>query len=88
MSKHFLFCRSIDYRQGAIEVIPGIHPNCINVEVWTTSEMTAEGREIGRADLSDAKVNANCEIELSIPEAEALISILTKAIAEINSIPT
>lgn len=29
-------CDSVEYRQGFIEVTPGIHDGCVNIEAWST----------------------------------------------------
>ena len=73
---------SVNYRKGFVEVLPNIHPNCINLELWEVSAL----KDISNVDfndensLKDKDVIANIELELSITETKELISELSKAI--------
>ncbi|MCG6202687.1 hypothetical protein [Psychromonas antarctica] len=74
-------CNSIEYRKGFIEVRGDIHNDCINVEIWNIDP----GVNITNVNLEDSSLKgesiiANTEIELSITNAEALISQLQEAI--------
>ncbi|MEM1177744.1 MAG: hypothetical protein AAGM22_05335 [Acidobacteriota bacterium] len=64
-------------RQGFIELTPGIHPGCVNVETW---HLGAESDLTGASwvtDLSDtAPQLGNTEIELSVHEARRLAQAL------------
>ena len=78
-------CNSIEYRQGFIEVLPGIHDGCINIETWEiNSEINIKNLDLESEAIPEDGVTANTELELSIQNAELLISLLQNAINQIH----
>ena len=81
MSRNLLRCNTINYRQGYFEVLGNIHPGCVNLEAWEVhAERDISGVDLGDDSLEDDDVIANTEIELTIEEAEVLVSQLLDAI--------
>lgn len=76
-----LTCESIDYRKGFIEVIPGIHKSCINLETWEiVVDANLEGvTRIDDSRVTDSQVIANTELELTVEQACLLAEALLKA---------
>jgi len=78
-------CDNVDYRKGYIEVTPGIHDNCINIETWDVHvDIDLSKIEIGDDDFPENGITGNTEIEMSVSEAELLISELQNAVAKIR----
>jgi hypothetical protein len=78
-------CRAVAYRQGFIEVTPGVHPGCVNVETW----QARPDIDLGTTDRGDANfpadgIEANTELELTVADAERLVAALQQAIAEMR----
>lgn len=81
MSKNLIKCNSIEYRKGYIEVLGGIHTDCVNLEVWNIHpDVDITDIELGDDSMSDDAVISNTEIELTIEKAELLVRQLTEAI--------
>ena len=79
-------CNVVSYRKGFIEVIPEIHPGCINIETWEIqSEINLEGIDFGDGQLPDSAFSANTEIEMGLPEAKQLVALLISAIEKIEA---
>lgn len=80
-------CNTIPYRKGFIEVEASIHPGCINIETWDIhpEKDISSSSSVGSAGLSDSDVTGVTEIELNIKEAESLISLLQKAVSDVNN---
>jgi len=79
-------CNAISYRKGFIEVIPEIHQGCINIETWEIhSEFDLDGIDLVDSQLPDSAFVANTEIEMGIPEAKQLVTVLLKAIEQIEA---
>ena len=86
MSKQLIRCNVIDYRQGFIEVQSRIHDGCINIETWQVSsgiDITSLG--ISDEEITDKEITGNKEIELTLENAERLITKLQDAINDIES---
>jgi len=80
-----LRCNVIHYRKGFIEVAPGIHDGCINIEAWRVHPgLDISNREIGDGSFPDNAITGNVELELSIAAAEDLIQTLTEAVAKVK----
>ena len=78
-------CRTVSYRSGFIEVIPNIHPDCVNLELWNINpEKAPPGCDIRDDPFPEDAVSASVELELSLAEARQLISVLEAAIAEVE----
>ncbi len=76
-------CNSINYRKGYIEVVSGIHENCINIEVTGIHpDRDIANINLGDGKLSDEDFTSNTELELSLSEAEKLIDLLKIAISK------
>lgn len=74
-------CASVDYRQGFIEVLPGVHPGAVNLEVWQVrSGLDISGLSLDDQRLQDSDIIANVELELTVGEARQLVDALTRAI--------
>ncbi|MFY9261795.1 MAG: hypothetical protein WAO71_14985 [Gallionella sp.] len=85
MSSQRFKCTGVPYRQGWIEVTPGIHDGYVNLEVWNvTSEVDISPLASELALLADAQVVGNTEVELSIALAKALVAALENAIKTIE----
>ncbi len=78
-SKTRLLCNEISYRKGVIEITPGIHDGCINLETWGIHP------EIDIERFPDDGITGNTELEMSIEMAEALIEALQAAICAVQS---
>ena len=79
-------CNAIDYRQGFIEVQSRIHKDCINIETWQVDadiNITAVGLSDG--GITNDNIIGNTEIELSLKNAEQLITLLQDAINTVKS---
>ena len=73
-------CDSVRYRQGFIEVIPGIHAGLVNVETWEVSaEADITGLFPESDGLSDSDFVANTELELTPGQARSLAAALLAA---------
>lgn len=75
-------CMTIPYRKGFIELTPGIHEGCINLEIW---EINAESdiddcSWVDDESFDDSEVTANCEIELSLAEAQMLAEMIQRGV--------
>ncbi|KZN39396.1 hypothetical protein N480_00775 [Pseudoalteromonas luteoviolacea S2607] len=85
MKRDLIKCNSINYRKGYIEVLGGIHDECINLEVWNIHpdvDITSAG--LGDESFPENAVASNTEIELSLEKAELLIEQLTLAVNKIR----
>jgi len=79
-------CNAISYRKGFIEVLPEIHPGCINIETWEIqSKFDLDGVDFEDSQLPDSAFVANTEIEMGLPEAKQLVAVLLKAIEQIEA---
>ena len=79
-------CDNIDYRKGYVEVGSGIHDGYINIEMWDISpEADLKNTDIDDENFQDNYIQGNTEIEMSISEANDLVSRLKKAISEVES---
>ena len=76
-------CNNINYRKGYIEVIPNIHEGYINLEIWNIHpDVDLSKTDIKSENFPDSGVTSNTEIEISINEAEVLISKLQDSITK------
>ena len=81
-----VICNTINYRQGYIEVIPNIHEQCINIETWQIDpRVNISDTELTSEKILDKDVNGNTEIELSLEDAEHLLSLLSDAISKVKT---
>lgn len=81
-----IYCKSVSYRSGFVEVRPNIHPGHVNIEVWNLHP-NHDRRVTGVADdcISDDDVTGNTEIELDIIQAKELVRLLSIAIEAAES---
>ena len=78
-------CNSVDYRKGYIEITPGIHEGCINIEAWDVHvDVDLSKLELSDDNFPEDGITGNTEIEMSISEAEQLIEQLQSAVAQIR----
>ena len=81
MSRKLIKFNSVNYRQGYLEVIGGIHDGCVNIETTQIHpDIDISNIDFDNNSLSDEDFTANTEIELSIKEAEVLVEQLVAAI--------
>lgn len=71
-----IYCNSASYRSGVIEVRPDIHPGHVNLEVWNFHP----DHDRRAADIADADVVGNTEMELDVMQAKELVRLLNLAI--------
>ncbi|MDO8330512.1 MAG: hypothetical protein Q7T36_08590 [Fluviicoccus sp.] len=85
MSSQKIRCNGIRYRQGFIEVVSGIHPGHINVEVWNIHpDWCISDKSFDDHGLGDEAFGANVELELNMEQARALIEQLEACIRRIE----
>ena len=83
--KQRIKCNGVRYRQGFIEVVPGVHPHHVNLEAWNVhpdldiSQSSLESRSI-----PDEAIVANVEIEVDLERAKALVKALNAAIESVE----
>lgn len=76
-----IYCKSISYRAGFIEVAPNIHQGHINVEVWNIHpDFDKPTADIRDGSVPDEDVTGNTEIELDVAQARQLVELLKLAI--------
>lgn len=80
-------CDNVGHRKGYVEITPGIHDGCINLETWSVrEEVDLVRHDIRDAGFPDDGVTGNTEIELNLDQARALIRLLEQAIGKVNGI--
>lgn len=78
-------CNGVRYRQGFLEVLPNVHPEHINLEIWNIHpERDISTVSLESASISDDSIIANAEIELSLQQANALVEMLQVAIQKVK----
>ncbi len=76
-----IYCKSVSYRSGFVEVRPNIHPGYVNIEVWNLHpDHDWRATDISDDCVGDGDVTGNAEIELDINQAKELIRLLSIAI--------
>jgi len=76
-----IYCKSVPYRSGFVEVRPNIHSGHINIEIWNLHpDHEQQAADIADSGISDAAITGNTEIELNIAQAKELIRLLGRAI--------
>jgi len=76
-----IYCRSIPYRSGFVEVRPNIHDGHINIEIWNLHpDHDQHAVDISDSCIADVDVTGNTEIELDIAQALELVRLLGDAI--------
>ena len=79
-------CDTIYYRKGFVEITPGIHGNCVNLECWQIhNDLDISGMDLLDQRISDESITANVELELSLETAEALVVALQDAIYAVRA---
>ena len=79
-------CNVINYRKGFVEVTPGIHSGCINLETWEAHpDVDISNRDVTDEQFPDDGIVGNTELEMSIEAAEELIEALQAAICEMQA---
>lgn len=80
-------CNSISYRQGFIEVTPGIHGGCVNIETWEIATNTSldSATWVDHHSIPDTSLLANTELELSTQQARYLARALLAAAEAVDS---
>lgn len=82
-------CNAVSYRQGFIEITPGIHDGCVNIECWDVFS----GHDISQivnfrnCDLPYDAFQGSSELELDLPTAEALVEAIRAAILVVRNAP-
>lgn len=78
-------CFGVPYRQGWIEVWPGVHRGFVNLETWTVAgEFDLSAPDASLASLPDSAIDGNTEVELSLDQARALVAALQRAIGHLE----
>lgn len=78
-------CNGVRYRQGFLEVLPNVHSEHINLEIWNIHpERDISTVSLESASISDDSIIANAEIELSLQQANALVEMLQVAIQKVK----
>jgi len=90
MHQNFPFrlkCNSISYRSGFIEVIPAIHENHVNIEVWDVRGDTAldDVQWVDEPAIQDSDIQGNCEIEMTMSEATKLAKAILAAVDSVEN---
>lgn len=81
MKSHRVRCTGVPYRQGWVEVVPGVHAGHVNLEAWRVApEVDMSVPSITLSSLPDEAVTDNVEIELTVAQAKQLIVLLQTAI--------
>ena len=76
---------NVRYRQGFLDVVPGIHEGHINLEAWNIDpNISTLPAYVGSDLIRDEDVTANVELELSVAQARTLITLLEGAIRDIE----
>ena len=76
-----IYCKSIPYRSGLIEVLPNVHAGHVNIEVWNLHpDCNYAPTDIRDGSISDEDVIGHTEIELDIAQAKTLVALLQLAI--------
>lgn len=73
-------CADVSYRKGLIEVLPSVHPSCINLEIWNIAH-DSEWVDDGDNTIGEASIVANTEVEMNVQQALRLVRLLEHAIA-------
>jgi hypothetical protein len=85
MSNPKIRCHDIRYRQGFIEVAPGIHAEHINLEVWNIHpDWDISETLFDDANLNDSAFVGNVELEINLQQAKELVARLQAGIREIE----
>ncbi|RQP21164.1 hypothetical protein [Piscinibacter terrae] len=75
----------VQYRQGFLEVMPGIHEGHINLEAWNVSPSVSPLPDSVTSHLiQDKDVVSNVELELSVAQARVLVGLLESAIRDVE----
>ena len=78
-------CNVVPYRKGFVEVTPGIHEGCINLETWgIRADIDISKLNVRDERLPDGCVTGNTELEMSNEAAEELIEALRAAIGKVR----
>ena len=86
MSSSKIQCNMIGYRKGFVEVTPGIHDGCINLETWETHpDVDISNMDVADQQFPDDGITGNTELEMSIEAAEKLIGALQAAICKVQA---
>ena len=81
-----IYCKSVSYRSGFVEVRPNVHPGHVNIEVWNLHpDQDQRATDIADDCIGDADVTGNTEIELEITQAKELVRLLSVAIEAAES---
>lgn len=85
MARQKIRCNDVRYRQGFVEVVSGIHPQHINLEVWNMhADMNISGKSLESPSIPDDAIVANTEVELNLEQAKALVEVLQASIQEVE----
>jgi len=85
-----IYCNSVPYRSGFVEVRPNVHPGQVNIEIWNLHpDHNQQTIDIADSCINDADVTSNTEIELDVLRAKELVRLLNMAIeAAENTVAT
>lgn len=76
-----IYCKSVLYRSGFIEVRPNIHPGHVNIEIWNLHpDHDRQATDIADDCIGDADVTSSTEIEMELVQAKELVWLLSVAI--------
>lgn len=85
MASDRIRCNDIRYRQGFVEVVSGIHPHRINLEVWNVHpDLDISGLSFDSPAIPEGAFTANAEVELDLDQAKALVKVLQASIEELE----
>lgn len=89
MSGHSFFqikCDTISYRKGFLEVTPGIHDGCVNIETWEidASANLDDKAWIADPSIPDSCVTANTELELTTTQARKFAEAILAAVKSVE----
>lgn len=76
-----IYCNSVSYRAGFVEVRPNIHPGHVNIEIWNLHpHHDRRVTDIADECIADTDVTGNTEIELDLVQAKELVRLIGMAI--------
>jgi hypothetical protein len=78
-----IVCNGINYRKGFIEASGDVHSGFLNIEVWNVApELDISPGALRFEEIPEEAFVGNTEIELTIENAEELLSVLKDLITD------
>ena len=86
-TEYHLACSAIDYRSGLIEIVPDIHPGCVNIEAWeivgwSSIEGMSKEEFFEKSDEGEIELHSHIELEMTVEQARNLANALLTAAHE------